>query len=158
MRTSTLENPTSWRRWNGDGFDLALQSPEVAVADVTPCELVVPFEQFGDTASLTYSTYLERYMSVDIHLSWETGEPVCGVSLRDRHPISTTRASIRRIGSIATWFDAHGAHVNRAAERPGPWPRRGVKPRGTKKGRTEVLPFLVLYVASPGGFEPPLLA
>ena len=34
----------------------------------------------------------------------------------------------------------------------------GAKPRGTTKGRTEVLPFLVLYVASPGGFEPPLLA
>jgi hypothetical protein len=79
IRTNTLHDPASWRAWDGTGFNLPLTSPYVSGEEAQPCEFVVPEDDFGDTASLTYNTYLERYMWVGMHLSWETGESVCGV-------------------------------------------------------------------------------
>ncbi|MGB5546149.1 MAG: hypothetical protein WBM74_06220, partial [Polyangiales bacterium] len=79
MRTNTLDDPTSWRAWDGSGFTLPLPSPYVAGGDVPECEPVgPPLTTIGDTSSLTYNTYLERYMWVGVHIGLATGEPICG--------------------------------------------------------------------------------
>jgi hypothetical protein len=77
MRTKTLGDPASWRAWDGGGFNLPLTSPYVAGGDVPECELVVLPPGAG-AQSLSYNTYLGRYMSVDSHLIWEAGKQVCG--------------------------------------------------------------------------------
>jgi hypothetical protein len=76
MRTKTLDDPASWRAWDGSGFNQPLTSPYVAGGDVPECESVETTS--GGARGLTYNTYLERYMLVDEHVSWETGEEVCG--------------------------------------------------------------------------------
>jgi hypothetical protein len=79
MRTNTLDDPTSWRAWDGSGFTLPLPSPYVAGGDVPECEPVgPPLTTIGDTSSLTYNTYLERYMWVGVHIGLATGESICG--------------------------------------------------------------------------------
>jgi hypothetical protein len=77
MRTKTLNDPASWRAWDGNGFNLALESPYVAGSEVPECESVGMPSGAG-AQGLTYNTYLKRYMTLDEHLSWETGEQVCG--------------------------------------------------------------------------------
>ena len=80
MRTKTLNDPASWRAWDGTGFDLPLTSPYVAGGEVPECASVgVPLGL--NVPILTYNTYLERYITVDEHLSWEDGEWVCGFVL-----------------------------------------------------------------------------
>jgi hypothetical protein len=80
MRTKTLGDPASWRAWDGTGFDLPLPSPYIAGADVQDCEFV-ELPSGASAQSLAYNTYLERYMTLDEHLSWETGKQVCGFTL-----------------------------------------------------------------------------
>jgi len=77
MRTKTLGDPASWRAWDGDGFNLALESPYETGGEVPECESVGMPPGAG-AQGLTYNTYLQRYMTLDEHLSWETGEQVCG--------------------------------------------------------------------------------
>jgi hypothetical protein len=79
MRTNTLHDPASWRAWDGSGFNLPLTSPYIAGNEVPACEILeTPEAVMQSTGSLTYNTYLDRYMWVGVHLSWETGESVCG--------------------------------------------------------------------------------
>jgi hypothetical protein len=64
MRTQSLDDPATWRAWDGEGFDLAMQDPYTTpgldpVADA--CEVVEPL---GLTYSLTYNSYLEAFMAV----------------------------------------------------------------------------------------------
>jgi hypothetical protein len=77
IRTKTLGDPASWHAWDGNGFNLQLTSPYAAGGDVPACE-PVEMPSGAGAQGLTYNTYLERYMSVDEHLSWATGEQVCG--------------------------------------------------------------------------------
>jgi len=77
IRTKTLGVPASWHAWDGNGFNLQLTSPYAAGGDVPDCESVEMPSGAG-AQGLTYNTYLERYMSVDEHLSWESGKQVCG--------------------------------------------------------------------------------
>ncbi|MGB5312386.1 MAG: hypothetical protein WBN38_09965 [Polyangiales bacterium] len=77
MRTKTLGDPASWRAWDGGGFNLPLTSPYVAGGDVPECE-VVALPPGAGAQSLSYNTYLGRYMSVDSHLIWEGGKQICG--------------------------------------------------------------------------------
>ena len=79
MRTKTLHDPTSWQAWDGTAFNLALESPYDVGSEVPVCKILTPEGAMHDTASLTYNNYLDRYMWVGMHLSWETGESVCGV-------------------------------------------------------------------------------
>jgi hypothetical protein len=66
MRTTSLGDPSSWRAWDGTSFGLPLTSPYVAGSDVPACEFLDIPE--GDlmhaVASLTYNTYLDRYMAL----------------------------------------------------------------------------------------------
>ena len=58
MRTQVLADPTSWRAWDGSGFNLPLTNPYTG----TPggwCSYVTPA---GGGVSLTYNRYLGLYM------------------------------------------------------------------------------------------------
>lgn len=84
MRTKTLGDPASWRAWDDSGFNLPLPSPYVSSGEVESCSaLKTPSESgnVGNMPSLTYNTYLDRYMWVAEHSVWESGELVCGVYL-----------------------------------------------------------------------------
>jgi len=75
MRTKTLADPASWRAWDGSGFNLRLDSPYVTGTATEVCGFVQgPDGPAMEFASLTYNTYLDRYMAVGI-----AGEAVCGV-------------------------------------------------------------------------------
>jgi hypothetical protein len=80
IRTRTLDDPTSWRAWDGSGYNMQLTGPYVAGGDVPVCEFV-RLPAGASAHSLTYNTYLERYMAVDEHLTWEDGKQVCGFTL-----------------------------------------------------------------------------
>ncbi len=75
MRTKTLDDPASWRAWDGSGFNLPMTSPYVTGTPTEVCAVLQtpagPLMHVTD--SLTYNTYLERYMLVS---EWNAG--VCG--------------------------------------------------------------------------------
>ena len=66
MRTQTLNDPTSWRAWDGTGFNMRFINPYIetdANPDEHDCVLVAP-ENGSMSYSLTYSTYLEKFVAV----------------------------------------------------------------------------------------------
>jgi hypothetical protein len=85
MRTSTLEDPLSWRFWDGTGFnhqtrnpyvngvsfETAIANPEVYFAGRLDPNLI------GLTGSLTYNTYLDKYMMIG-HYGWAEDNIPCG--------------------------------------------------------------------------------
>ena len=80
MRTKTLADPASWRAWDGSGFNLRLDSPYVTGTATEVCGFVQgPDGPAMEFASLTYNTYLDRYMAVGIWGEWVDGKLVCGV-------------------------------------------------------------------------------
>jgi len=83
MRTRTLGDPTSWRAWDGEGFNLPMPSPYASGSEVEPCIETPSASAFGrplgNTWSLTYNTYLGRYMWVGEESIWQDDELVCGV-------------------------------------------------------------------------------
>jgi len=82
MRTKTLHDPASWRAWDGEGFNLKLSSPYVTETPTEVCDFVqMPDGQMMDFSSLTYNTYLDRYMAVGIWGDWVDGKLLCGVYL-----------------------------------------------------------------------------
>jgi hypothetical protein len=60
VRTQDLADPTSWRAWDGSGFNLQFLDPYTGPAGQF-CPDVVGW---GNPGTLTYNTYLERYMWV----------------------------------------------------------------------------------------------
>ncbi len=66
MRTRNLADTTSWRAWNGTGFNVQFRNPYLATLD--PSQHVcapVDFNSIGTiTESLTYNTYLRKWMLV----------------------------------------------------------------------------------------------
>ena len=71
MRTDTLNDPASWRAWDGTGFNDHMESPYVTGNPAVPT--CAPLNVGG--ASLTYNSYLGQYMAVD-----NGGDP-CGIYL-----------------------------------------------------------------------------
>ena len=61
MRTQTLGDPTSWRAWDGTGFNLQMANPYTG-SGAQPCTPVIPNSEF--VASLTFNTYLGAYLLV----------------------------------------------------------------------------------------------
>jgi hypothetical protein len=61
MRTQTLGDPTSWRAWDGTGFNLQMTSPYSGPAPASCTSVANPTDFFGQP-SLTYNTYLNKYM------------------------------------------------------------------------------------------------
>jgi hypothetical protein len=84
MRTTSLGDPASWRAWNGSSFSLPLTSPYVAGSDVPACEFLdtPDGELMHVVASLTYNTYLDRYMAVGEWGQWVDSQTlICGFYL-----------------------------------------------------------------------------
>jgi hypothetical protein len=61
FRTTTLGDPTSWRAWDGTGFNLRMASPYVTGNATPVCTSVGGLMVHSH---LVYDTYLERYLSV----------------------------------------------------------------------------------------------
>jgi M6 family metalloprotease-like protein len=83
MRTADLADPSSWRAWDGDGFDLAMPSPYDADGDPAPtgsppCTPVSQRAIGSLHGSLTYSSYLERYVLVGTGAYSSGGTTTCG--------------------------------------------------------------------------------
>ena len=68
MRTSTLDSPSSWRAWNGTDFSIRISSiPMGKIEDprsAHECKQIPQPEIGVQPESLTYSTYLEKYVLV----------------------------------------------------------------------------------------------
>jgi hypothetical protein len=61
IRTDRLEDPASWRAWDGSGYNLRMTSPYVTGTSAPVCV----FPQYTPFMwHLVYNTYLERYMAV----------------------------------------------------------------------------------------------
>lgn len=74
IRSDRLDDPTSWRAWDGSGFNLRLTSPYATGASATVCTYLP--NAIGN-ASLSYNTYLGLYMLVaDSNLG---GGVSCGI-------------------------------------------------------------------------------
>jgi len=61
FRTNTLDDPPSWRAWDGSGFNLRMTSPYVTGSPAPVCAFLRTLTPIGQ---IVYSTYLERYMNV----------------------------------------------------------------------------------------------
>jgi hypothetical protein len=77
FRTRALGDPTSWRAWDGSGFNLRMASPYVT-GHATP--VCASLGGFVIPSHLVYDTYLERYMAVasgpgPLNVN---GRPTCG--------------------------------------------------------------------------------
>ncbi|MEJ2239376.1 MAG: hypothetical protein P8X82_13835 [Gemmatimonadales bacterium] len=78
MRTDTLGDPASWRAWDGSGFNLPLSSPYVTGSTAPLCEFLPSLER-QSAGSLTYNSYIERYMHVNAWGLWVDGQTlICG--------------------------------------------------------------------------------
>lgn len=67
MRTTRLEDPKSWRAWDGKSFSLRFENPyqSESLSDAAGIPApIAPNEIGGMFASLTYNDYLERYLLV----------------------------------------------------------------------------------------------
>lgn len=73
MRTQTLDDPTSWRAWDGSGFNLQMTNPYTSAPTI--CSAVTP-----DLAepTITFSTYLGKYLLVGSAVLGNP--PVCGAA------------------------------------------------------------------------------
>jgi len=79
MRSSTLSDPTSWRAWDGTGFNLTMTSPYPSPAPGI-CALIGVGQLLGPYGSLTYNTYLGKYMLTGITIVGDPqGSYVCGI-------------------------------------------------------------------------------
>ncbi len=84
LRTENLSDPSSWRAWDGSGFNMRFVNPYVE-KDFKPEEHVCPAVDGGTYnlssifESLTYNTYLDRYIAVSATTSGIDGIPVSGI-------------------------------------------------------------------------------
>ena len=76
MRTADLADPASWRAWDGRAYALAMPSPYAPSATGIPCTIVLPG---GIEGSLTFNTYLDRYLYVGATGWIIEGALTCGV-------------------------------------------------------------------------------
>lgn len=78
MRTATLGDATSWRAWDGSGYNLHMVSPYVTGSSVPACTIVSAGLTSDARGSLTYNTYLNRYMLAGTTFRVVGGRLVCG--------------------------------------------------------------------------------
>jgi hypothetical protein len=64
MRTDRLDDPTSWRAWDGSGFNLRMMSPYVTGSAAPMCTFVSKRIDGMGGGHIVYSTYLSRYVLV----------------------------------------------------------------------------------------------
>jgi hypothetical protein len=64
MRTDDLSDARSWRGWDGNGFDLVFQDPYSSRSADERCAFVAREAIQDMSYSLTYNTYLEKFVLV----------------------------------------------------------------------------------------------
>jgi hypothetical protein len=79
MRTSTLGDPTSWRAWDGNGFNLPMRSPYLTGAPAVACTLVETRDTGLPGGQLVYDTYLGRYLKAGGSKHDADGNVRCGI-------------------------------------------------------------------------------
>ena len=87
FRTEDLSDPSSWRAWDGKGFDMRLINPYLE-ANFIPsdhdCPAIdrEPFQRggLGASESLIYSTYLDRYIALSLGPDWINGRLYWGAN------------------------------------------------------------------------------
>jgi len=81
MRTKTLDDPTSWRAWNGTGFDVQFVNP-YAEPSLNPLQHLPQPVSFDSiitaTESLTFNTYFGKFLLVMATAQWVDGEFITG--------------------------------------------------------------------------------
>jgi hypothetical protein len=88
MRTNNLDDPSSWRAWDGTDFTIAMTPPYTYSGGVPPgtaqnppyaahCT-IIPALQYT-TGSVTWNTYLNKYIAVTSISGWVAGTPSCGI-------------------------------------------------------------------------------
>lgn len=75
IRTSALGDPTSWRAWDGSGFNLRMTSPYVTGQSAPVCAFLATNLSMGQ---VSYSSYLERYVYLAATITGYEGRPACG--------------------------------------------------------------------------------
>jgi hypothetical protein len=79
MRTKTLDDPSSWRAWGGNGFNVRFANP-YAEPSLNPLEHVpvrIPYENIGGMdQSLTFNTYFGKWLLVGTNSQWVNGQCV----------------------------------------------------------------------------------
>jgi hypothetical protein len=77
FRTKTLDDPASWRAWDGAGFNLRMSSPYVIGSDAPMCAFL---KTSMVSSHVVYDTYLERYvlLASAVGPTMIDGRVVCG--------------------------------------------------------------------------------
>lgn len=79
MRTTDPSAPSSWRLWDGRGFNIVASNPYKGPG-APPCAFLSSEELGGLRGSLTYNTYLQRYLLVGTGTVVSAdGARVCGM-------------------------------------------------------------------------------
>ena len=78
MRTDRLDDPASWRAWDGSGFGLRMMSPYVTGSAEPMCTFLSRRIDGLGGGHVVYSTYLSRYILVAPTPGWVDGRNVCG--------------------------------------------------------------------------------
>jgi Bacterial Ig-like domain (group 2) len=79
MRTLDLSDPTTWHAWDGSGYNLAMTSPYAGPAPGI-CALIGVGQLLGPYDSLTFNTYLNKYMITGLTVVGDPqGNYVCGI-------------------------------------------------------------------------------
>src|SRR4051812_32039717 len=82
LRTRTIADPTSWRAWDGSGFNIRFIDPYVETAEPPEAHVCAPLANLGAqmTTSLTYNTYFGKYMvtGAEVHTDPSSGAKVQG--------------------------------------------------------------------------------
>ena len=76
MRTKRLDDPTAWRAWDGDGYDVSFVDPYRKQVDDEDhvCE-PVSFDAISEMSfSLTYNTYFDKYLLVSTSNLYSSSE------------------------------------------------------------------------------------
>ena len=115
MRTNDLSSPASWRFWDGDGFDGQFANPYIN-PPANPSEHLCPALDWNDIGaslndSITYNTYLDRYVLVGISADTIGGREIWGVfySFSDDLIHWTHRKLLREM--ILPWTAANNTDV-----------------------------------------------
>ena len=69
LRTRTLGDPGSWRAWDGAGFNLRFVDPYANPSEPPAMHLCQPVSQYDAhalNAQVTYNSYLDRYVMIDV--------------------------------------------------------------------------------------------
>ncbi len=69
LRTRTLDDPASWRAWDGAGFNVRFVDPYSNPSEPPAmhlCQPVSPYDSHFLSAQVTYNSYLGKYVLIDM--------------------------------------------------------------------------------------------